>query len=105
MDRILKGLIPEDLRSTHPLPLLSPGVQPPCGEPRSDCGGGDGRAPCAGEGRDGEIPAEQGARQQSKEGEGEVACTQLLPRQAGALGGGQARQPEPWAASSPGRTN
>nr|XP_035975629.1 protein spire homolog 2 isoform X3 [Halichoerus grypus] len=57
------------------------GVQPPCGEPRSDCGGGDGRAPCAGEGRDGEIPAEQGARQQSKEGEDLL----LLPNQVLAI--------------------
>ncbi|XP_046539943.1 protein spire homolog 2 isoform X3 [Equus quagga] len=44
-------------------------VQPPCGEPCPDCGGGDGCAPCAGEGRDGEVPAEQGALQQPEEGE------------------------------------
>lgn len=60
----------EGLGEPHPDPP-APGVQPPRGEPGSDCGGGDGRAPCAGEGGDGEVPAEQGAPQQPEEGQGE----------------------------------
>lgn len=71
--------------------LPPPGVQPPCGEPGSDCGGGDGRAPGAGEGGDGEVPAEQGALQQPEEGEGEAARTLHCPSPPGALGGSLGR--------------
>lgn len=96
VERLPEGRAPEPGMGTNPW-TLPPGVQPPRGEPCSDGGGGDGRAPGAGEGRDGEVPAGQGALQQPEEGEGEVAWTwpALCGRESG-CGRGRAGPGEAW---------
>ncbi|KAM7101095.1 protein spire homolog 2 isoform 2-T2 [Ciconia maguari] len=70
---------PREPEPLQPEPRPRSGVQPPRGEPGPHRGGDDQRAQGAGEGRDGEVPAEQGAVQQPAEGEGLLLLQGQVP--------------------------
>uniref|UniRef100_A0A7M4EMI1 Spire type actin nucleation factor 2 n=1 Tax=Crocodylus porosus TaxID=8502 RepID=A0A7M4EMI1_CROPO len=73
------GTKPPGTQESDPRPRS--GVQPPRGEPGADRGGDDQCAQGAGEGRDGEVPAEQGALPEPAQGQDLL----LLPSQVPAV--------------------